>query len=162
MLYFARRYDAAIAQCKATLDLEPRSAGTLWTLGAVYAAKGMDSEAASAFIQAEDLLGIPPAMIAAFKSAKKDSGLGERFKASLQFLGEDIDGGEKDPFSVAVAYTYAGNTDKALSWLERAFELRAYGITYMGVDPTFDPLRSDPRFILLLRRIGLPQSQTRN
>jgi TolB-like protein/DNA-binding winged helix-turn-helix (wHTH) protein/Tfp pilus assembly protein PilF len=159
MLYFARRYDAAIAQCKATLDLEPRSAVTLWQLGSIYAARGMDSEAASAFIQAEELWGIPPAMIAAFKSAKKDSGLGEHFKASLQFLGEDIDGGEKDPFSAAVAYTYAGNTDKALTWLERAFEARAYGITYMGVDPTFDRLRSDPRFVLLLRRIGLPAAQ---
>jgi len=160
MLYFARRYDAAIAQCKATLDLERRSAVTFWQLGEIYAAKGMDSEAASAFIQAEELWGIPPPRIAAFQSGNRDSALGERFKTSLQLLGEDIDSREKDPLNVAVAYTYAGNTNKALSWLGRAFEVRAYGITYLGVDPTFDRLRPDPRFVLLLRRIGLPATQS--
>jgi TolB-like protein/DNA-binding winged helix-turn-helix (wHTH) protein/Tfp pilus assembly protein PilF len=162
MLYFARRYDAAIAQCKATLDFEPRSAGTLWQLGAVYAARGMDSEAASAFLQAEELWGISPAMVAAFKSGERDAGLRGRFKASLQFLGGDIDNEETDPFSVAVAYAYAGNTDKALTWLERAVEARSYGITYVGVNPTFDLLRSDLRFVSLLRRIGLPQNGTLN
>jgi len=156
MLYFARRYDAAIAQCKATLDFEPRSAVTSWQLGEIYAARGNDSEAASAFIQAEELWGIPPARIAAFQSGRRESGLGERLTTSLWFLGEDIGNREKDPLNLAVAYTYAGNTNKALSWLGRAFELRAFGITYLGVDPTFDRLRSDPRFLLLLRRIGLP------
>src|SRR5262249_37186060 len=114
----------------------------------------MNSEAASAFIQAEELWGIPPARIAAFK---RDSGdLGQRFKASLQIRGRASDSGQQDFMNLAVAYTYAGNADKALGWLERALEARTFGITYLGVDPTFDGLRSDPRFILLLHRIGLP------
>jgi hypothetical protein len=62
----------------------------------------------------------------------------------------------------AVAYAYAGNTDNALTWLERAVEARSYGITYVGVNPTFDLLRSDLRFVSLLRRMGLPQNGTLN
>ena len=166
VLYFARRYDEAIAQCNATLDLDPHSAAALWQLGAVYATKGMDSKAASAFVQASALRGVAPDLIAAFKSGERDSGLRGQWKAALQFLFRNMNGSKKDdrndvdPMSIAVAYTYADNTDKALMWLERAFEARAYGITYLGVDPTFDRLRSDPRFVLLLRLIGLPAAQS--
>ena len=63
---------------------------------------------------------------------------------------------------VAHLYSHARDTDRALPWLEKAFEARRWGIIYLGVDPAFDTLRSDPRFTSLVRRIGLPQSQTRN
>jgi hypothetical protein len=53
---------------------------------------------------------------------------------------------------MAVAYMYAGDKDKALIWLERAFDERSFGITYLGVDPTFDSLRSYPRFQNLVQR----------
>jgi hypothetical protein len=63
---------------------------------------------------------------------------------------------------VAAAYSFARDTDKALKWLEKAFKARRANMIFLGVDPTFDSLRSDPRFASLLRQIGLPQSQTRN
>ncbi len=123
MLFFARRYDEALAQCKANLDLDPNSVRALWFIGDVYAAKGMNSEAVSTFLQAMQLGGAPPGMIAAAKT---------------------------------------GDADMALRSLEKAVEARCYGITYLAVNPMFDELRSDPRFVSLLRRIGLPQSQARN
>jgi TolB-like protein/DNA-binding winged helix-turn-helix (wHTH) protein/Tfp pilus assembly protein PilF len=160
MLYFARRYDEALAQCKADVDLDTRSWRLFWQLGVVYAAKGMDSEAASAFLQAYVLEGASPGMIAAMKSEERDSGLRGQWAAFVRLRNRNINNGKGDPFDLAVALAYAGESDKALTWLERAFEARAYGITYIGVDPTFDRLRSDPRFVLLLRRIGLPAAQS--
>ena len=161
-LVFARRYDEALAQCKANLDLDPSSPHSVGLLGAVYTAKGMESEAASAFLRSLELGGASPAMITALKTGQKKSGLSGFWKAWLQFQRARIAAGKEDPMLVARLYSRARDTDKALTWLEKAFEARCYGIIHLGVNPAFDSLRSDPRFASLLRRIGLPQSQTRN
>ena len=60
---------------------------------------------------------------------------------------------------VAHLYSRARDSDKALPWLEKAFEARRWGIIYLGVDPAFDSLRSDPRFVSLVTRIGLPHTR---
>jgi TolB-like protein/DNA-binding winged helix-turn-helix (wHTH) protein/Tfp pilus assembly protein PilF len=161
-LYFTRRYDEALAQCKANQDLDPGSPNALDQLGAVYAAKGMDSEAALAFLRSHELGGASPAMIAALKTGERDSGLRGFWRTWLHFQRANIAAGTEDPMITAVAYAYVGDTDKALTWLEKAFKARRAWIIYLGVDPAFDSLRSDPRFASLLKRIGLPQSQTRN
>lgn len=44
-----------------------------------------------------------------------------------------------------------------MEWLEKGFEVRASGMTYLKVDPLYDPMRSDPRFQALLRRMNFPQ-----
>ena len=48
--------------------------------------------------------------------------------------------------------------DETFSWLQRAFEQRSLWLGYLNVEPQLDPLRSDPRFQDLLRRLGLPMS----
>jgi len=161
MLFFARQYDEALAQCKANLDLAPNSVGPLLNVGDVYAAKGMDSEAVSALLHALPLMGASPTMIAAVKTGASGSGLKGFWRAMIQFMPENVTNGV-DPVGVAMVYAHDGNSDKALLWLERATQTRSYGINYLGVNPVFDELRSDPRFVSLLKRIGLPQSQTRN
>lgn len=50
-----------------------------------------------------------------------------------------------------------GRAEEALEFLERAVECRDGWLTWLGVEPRFDPLRTDPRFRGILRRIGLPQ-----
>ena len=60
------------------------------------------------------------------------------------------------PFSFAVIYLGLGEKDQAFAWLEKAYKERSFGLLRLEVDPLWDPLRSDPRFADLLRRIGLP------
>jgi hypothetical protein len=60
-------------------------------------------------------------------------------------------------FSFAVIYLGLGEKDQAFAWLEKAYEERSFLLAYLKVDPIWDPLRSDPRFADLVRRIGLPQ-----
>jgi hypothetical protein len=60
-------------------------------------------------------------------------------------------------FSFAVIYLGLGEKDQAFAWLEKAYEDRSSLILFLKGDPIWDPLRSDPRFADLLRRIGLPQ-----
>ena len=162
VLYAARRYEEALAQCKANLDLDPSSPLPHRQLGAIYVAKGMNSEAASEFLRADELGGASPAMIAALQAGERDSGLPGFWTAWLQFKRARIAAGKEQPMGLASVYCFLGDTDKALIWLEKAFKARRSSIVFLGVLPAFDSLRSDPRFASLLKRIGLPQSQTRN
>jgi hypothetical protein len=52
-------------------------------------------------------------------------------------------------------YAALGEKDKAFEWLGKAYEQRSWFLTYIKVEPTFDPLRSDPRFQDMLRRMNL-------
>jgi hypothetical protein len=54
-----------------------------------------------------------------------------------------------------LVYAGLGEKDKAFEWLERAYRDHSGSVRYLKVEPRLDPLRSDPRFLELMRRIGL-------
>ena len=58
---------------------------------------------------------------------------------------------------MAVLYIGLGEKDPAFSFLNKAVQDRAGLLVYINVDPFFDPLRSDPRFAEILRRVHIPQ-----
>ena len=58
---------------------------------------------------------------------------------------------------IAKLYAHAGEKDRALDWLEKAYQERESRLVYLGVVPGWDPLRDDPRFQDLLRRMNLPE-----
>jgi TolB-like protein/DNA-binding winged helix-turn-helix (wHTH) protein len=155
MLTFARRWDEALAQCKANLELDPNLARALWAIGDIYTAKGMESEALSYLLRGLKAVGAGPKMMAAAEAGASRGGLKGCWRALIPFALEAVRKGEMDAFSLAVVYTRAGNADKAISWLHEALKTRSFGISFLRVEPTFDPLRSDPRFLSLLKDLGL-------
>lgn len=60
------------------------------------------------------------------------------------------------PLDLAIIYAGMGDKGKAFEWLERALQERSFWLVYIRWEPQLDPLRSDPRFQEVLRRIGLP------
>ena len=58
-------------------------------------------------------------------------------------------------FQIALVYTALGDNDQAFEWLNNAYDERSYVLTFINADPRKDPLRSDPRYAELLRRLGL-------
>ena len=56
---------------------------------------------------------------------------------------------------IGIGYVGAGDRDAALTWLEKAYAERAQALTFLKIDPLFDPVRTEPRFAALLARIGL-------
>ena len=83
---------------------------------------------------------------------------GQRSKAQQMLA--DLDAREKQEpvsrYQYALIFTGLGDKDRSLALLEEAFRERSTLLTYLKMDARFDPLRSDPRFAELLRRIGLP------
>jgi len=59
------------------------------------------------------------------------------------------------PYAFALVYIGMAETEKAFEWLQRAVTERSQAITTLKVDPVFDDLRGDPRFVSLIRQIGL-------
>jgi tetratricopeptide (TPR) repeat protein len=58
-------------------------------------------------------------------------------------------------YEIALVYTGLGEKQEAFKWLEEAYNTHDVGLVYLKIDPCLDPLRSDPRFDDLLRRVGL-------
>jgi len=59
------------------------------------------------------------------------------------------------PTSFANIYAYLGDNDQAMRWLEKGYKEHEFVMTYLNVNPAYDPLRDDPRFQELLRRMNL-------
>jgi hypothetical protein len=59
--------------------------------------------------------------------------------------------------SIGILYGALGDLNEAFAWLEKAYEERDPQLTYLKAGRRFEPLRHDPRFRELVRRIGLPE-----
>jgi hypothetical protein len=58
-------------------------------------------------------------------------------------------------YEIALVYAGLGDRNEAFAWLEDSYKAHDEGLTHLKIDPCLDPLRSDPRFAGLLRRVGL-------
>jgi len=155
-LLFVRRFDEAAAGFRKALAMEPGSPAAIQGLAWALAAKGMEREA---------LAGIKDYCRIVYGMRDVDSLLDRGF-AEGGFAGATRRGadalalraaqGGAMPFDVAHMYLFAGEKTLALDWLERAYEARDPALPYLRL-PLFDPLRSEPRFQALMRRMGLPQ-----
>jgi serine/threonine-protein kinase len=159
----ARRYDEAIAQFRKTLELDPNFAQAHYSLGIVYAEQGKFEEANEEFRKSDILFGEPPDRVekraAADLAAYRAGGARGYWQSELEVLKKRAMATGVEPTSDYMATIYAklGDKERALAELEKAYQKHAHQLIYLKVEPAWDPLRSDPRFVDLIRRVGLPQ-----
>ena len=155
-LYFSRRYGEAVILAKQWLELYPNSVGLHDRLGDIYIEEGMTSLAVAEYLKAEGLGGSSPSRIAAVEKANQSSGLKGFWQKRLA-LDQDPTSANFTAFDVAYDYAAVGDRDQSVRWLEKAYTDRDWRLIEVALEPRFDPLRSDPRFQDLLRRLNLPQ-----
>jgi serine/threonine protein kinase/Tfp pilus assembly protein PilF len=155
MLWLARRYDEAIEQCHRTLEFSPDCWFAHLLLGAAHTIQGQWEEALRAVDQMRSLAPGEPACegVAGWILASA----GRRAEAS-RIVADLIErrSGAYFPATV-IAWTYLGlgENDEVFKWLDIACDERDGTLCMMKANPASDPLRSDPRFVALLKKMGL-------
>ncbi len=155
ILYYGRRYDDALRRLYQRFD--PVSADVHRVRWQLLEATGEAEAAILARLIFEKLDGTPAPVIEAWDEALHTSG---RTGFWREFIGVHLTTPEKLVWAVhlAEAHTLLEERNQALTWLETAYERRRPRMVFLAVDPIWDPLRSDPRFNDLLKRMNLPSA----
>ena len=152
----ARQYDQAIAQLRKALELEPNFPQAHYFLGDAYLAKGMSNEAIEEYLRADVLWGNSAEDVTALRKAFTSSGLKGYRQKQLELAKAQWQKSHDNELDLASLYALLGNKESALDWLQKAVEQRHVDTNSLRIDFSFDPLRSDPRFQALLRRMNFP------
>ena len=158
-LYWLRDYPAAIEQFHKAMELDPNLPPIYVYLPAAYQMAGRYDDAISAYQRMPSASGSNEFSLAKGGLASAYAITGRKQEARV--LLSDLLDTEQKQFvagpSIAIAYIGLGDKDQAFAWLEKGFQQRAFTMQWLKVDPRWDPLRSDPRFGDLIRRMGLPR-----
>ncbi len=153
--YFAHRFDGAIDALSRAIDLDNRFAFAHFVLGLTRVEMARYDAATDAFNTALALSPASPEILAGLGYAAARAGNVDRART---ILGELRSASERRYVSASLmAQIHAGlnEVDAAVTWLTKAVDDRATDVAWMGVRPTFDPLRTDERFGILMTRIGV-------
>jgi TolB-like protein/DNA-binding winged helix-turn-helix (wHTH) protein/Tfp pilus assembly protein PilF len=153
VLALAHSYDESIVQSRKAIEMDPSFALAHNQLALAYLQKHMNEDAVAELQKAVRLSGGSPTCIANLARAYVASGKRTEAEKLLSDLKNRSAPGYSHASEIAVIYASLGDTDQAMSWLEKGYEERFNpGVL---IRPGFDPLRSNPRFQDLASRVGL-------
>jgi TolB-like protein/DNA-binding winged helix-turn-helix (wHTH) protein/tetratricopeptide (TPR) repeat protein len=153
-LCIAHLLDEAIKQSIKTLEMDPHFAVGHYELGQALEQKQMHDEAIAAFQKAIEISGHSGVFDSSLAHAYAVSGQQEAAMKIASGLQSKNDQNPSAQANIALIYVGLGDSDQAFLWLGKAYDARFNPSILLR--PAFDPVRSDPRFKNLLRRIGLP------
>jgi adenylate cyclase len=149
-LMFVRKYDEAIKTFQKAQDLDPRQGLVINIIPALHFA-GRDLEATEMMKKFWN----DSVSLSAINEGYKERGFRGAEKKLADILAERSKTKYVAPYGVAFQYALAGDTDKAILWLEKAYEEHSANLPYL-LSPAFDILRDHPRFKEIARRMNLP------
>ena len=154
----ARRFDEAEAQFRATIDLDPYFPTTYLVLGFVYVAQGRIDQAVATLERGADLAGGSPSYLATLAGAYAHKG---RTDMALEILRRLETGAQDQPVSpvfLSWVHIALGDTGAALDCLDRAYDERSSMMISLSSFQWWEPLRAEPRFQALVRRMNYPDT----
>jgi len=154
--YWGGQYERAIEEQRKALELDPDFFLAHVYLGFAYLRKNLPEDAIREFGIAGRLAPDEPDAIALRGYACGVAGRRSEAEKALAELAALSKRRYVSAFPIAWVYVGLGNKDRAFEWLEKAYGERACRLVYLNVERAFDPLRSDPRFVDLLRRMKFP------
>ncbi len=154
ILYRSRQYDSALKQCQSVLELDPNFDHARILMIPAYLQLGRDDEAVNMFnLWADHEQG--PWKWAWRADVYGRSGHAEEARRALAKL-EQVSGSRADRTPMLLqAYSGTGQKERLIELLQKAYSEHSNAVVQIKVDPMYDPIRSDPRFEDLLRRVGL-------
>ena len=154
-LFYARRFDEAIEECRKTIELHPDFGVAHWYLGRVYLQKGRFPEGLAELQKAVTLSGGSPLMKGTLGVGHALAGDRAAAERTLRELEELRGRSYASALDIADIHAALGDRERAFRWLDEAAAERSFHLVYLKVWPELDPLRQDPRFPALVRRLGL-------
>jgi len=151
-IYFiTRQYDEAIIKYQKAIEIDKNFLASHWIIFYIYLHQGMDKETIE---KLQEIMSMDTSTV------KYVNDVGNIYEKSgiegvLHLLIDLELTGVAPDYNLAGYYARLGEKEQALRYLDRAYELKAEGLPSLKLDPTFDNLRTDPRFIELLKKMGL-------
>lgn len=145
--YYAHRPDEGIQRLTTLKQMDAHYPRTFEYLATIYEEKGMFEEAVGEYA------GVGSPRATALKNAFETGGAKAYWRRTLKLA---IEAGNPNPYLLAKCYVRIGDIDKAFEFLEKSYEVRGPLLVWLKVSPEFDSIRSDPRFVDLMQRVGPP------
>jgi serine/threonine-protein kinase len=156
ILYYYGKVDDALKSVRTALEMNPKfPLGHFW-LGRIYTSQGRYAEAEAALQKIGPLRTWTPAMaVLGYLYAKSG-----RPNEAVKILGEFADlarqGRYPSSYAIAVIYAGLGDEGEVFRRLQDAYRERSHWLVWLKRDPRWDDVRTDPRFVQLVRKVGLP------
>jgi TolB-like protein/Tfp pilus assembly protein PilF len=154
-LFQARHYDQGIRELRAALAARPDDFGSLMDLGFVLIANNQPGDAIPVLEKAAALSHRSPGALGILTRAYAHAGRRSDALMLLAELKRRQKAGYAPAAAMVNAYLGLGENEEAFAWLEQAYKEQSNMLQFVKVHPYFDPIRSDPRFADLVRRVGL-------
>ncbi len=155
ILFQARHYDQAIRELRSVVAVHPDYAGAHWFLGFALIGNGQPELAIPELEKTASLMHRSPGSLELLATANARAG---HRREALRLINE-LKRRRQTAYVPAGAfinpYLALGDYDEAFVWFERAYQEHSSILLFLKVHPFFDPVRQDPRFKDLLRRVGL-------
>ena len=155
MYYSAGKFDEAERQLSKVIELDERFVFGIWFLGRVYVAAGKREQALTALVKAEELSRGAAWTRCVLGHAWAVFGESAKAQKTLAELQDPSQYPYIRAIGVALTFLGLGDRQQALTWLEKACNDRDVWAVMMNVDPIYADMRTDARFVALLRRVGL-------
>jgi serine/threonine-protein kinase len=153
--YEARNFTDSIAPNQQALSIDPHYGDAIINIGRAYEQMKMYPQALRAYQSILAFAPHEPALLALLGHLYAVTGQQAAARGIISQL-QQMSGTQYVPsLYIALIYIGLGDKEQAFAWLDKAYEERADFLVYLPTDPMADPLRSDPRFPVLLQRLGL-------
>jgi tetratricopeptide (TPR) repeat protein len=155
---YAGQEEKAVKHAETTLDIDPSFGFAHLILAAVNERRGRHDEAVEGHLKADSFAGtLTQQEIASLRTAYASSGWTGYLRKRLEIKEPKAEEGKASPYDIAWLYARLGDSDKAVEWLTRAYDERNRGMAGILTDDAFDKLRSDPRFIEIMKKMRFPE-----
>lgn len=159
ILISARQYGRAVEELRMALDIDPSSQYAHELIARAYELEGMYEKAVASWQKSLSLSGekeLSETLNKVYHRQGYEKAKRAVLENRLHLLEEKSEREYVPARDFAYVWAGLGHRDQTLKWLEKAYEQRSVGLAGISTDPEFDNLRSNPRFLALLKKMGLP------